>query len=113
MAVHELNPTISCTRVQLCFFAWQRAQGRTDLAESGVHWQAFMGWWEGRDLVYFLNLHQLARAAWNASSGEFESQLTTDEDRRRFDAWWSGVVRDAAKTNTQSRNQRQQRSAGT
>lgn len=99
----ELDPVIGCTRTQLCFAAWQRAQGRADLTESGAAWEAFDGWWDGRDLLYFTNLRQLARAAWNASSGEFESQLTTDEDRARFDGWWSSIVDKARKASTQAR----------
>lgn len=75
--------------IPLCFAAWQHAQGRTDVTPKGIAWEAFLAWWDDRDLVYFANLRQLARAAWNASSGESESKLTTFEDRARFDAWWA------------------------
>lgn len=87
-----------CTQIQLCFAAWQHAQGRRDLRDEGTAWEAFRGWWESRDLVYFANLRQLARAAWNASNGESESELTAYDDRARFDAWWISVIDKARKT---------------
>lgn len=105
MTTRELDPVIDCTRMQLCFAAWQRAQCRSDLTPSSAAWDAFVGWWDDRDLLYFANLRQLTRAAWNASSGESESELTTDADRALFDAWWSSVVDKTRRGSVQVRSQ--------
>lgn len=83
------DPVIDRSRMLVCFAAWQRAQGRRDLTQAGTAWLAFCDWWDRRDLTYFANDRQLARAAWNGSSGRFESQITNDDDRARFDVWWS------------------------
>jgi len=96
MAPHELDK-------DLCFTAWQRAQGRNDLSRAGVAREAFSDWWDRRDLSYFANARQIARAAWNASSGRYESQITSDEDRARFDAWWSGVITKSRKSHSLAR----------
>lgn len=103
VTTRELDPVLNCTRMHLCFGAWQSAQRRVDLTPAGTAWDAFVGWWDGRDLLYFANLRQLARASWNASSGEFESELTSDDDRARFDAWWLSIVNADRKTAVQAR----------
>jgi hypothetical protein len=98
MIFDPLNPPITCTQKELAFDAWQSAhdgQGEPDrsLDQSGNAWEAFCGWWNGRDFSYFANLRQLMRAAWNFSYGETESQMTLDADRARFAAWWDEIVK--------------------
>lgn len=93
MTFNPDDPPIDCTEEELAFCAWQTAQGRGDqLGRAGNAWEAFTGWWNGRDMTYFRDLRQLARAAWNASSDEFESQLTIESDRTAFLTWWQKIV---------------------
>ena len=90
------DPTITRTD-QIAFSAWQTANGRGDqLDPTGNAYEAFCGWWNGRDFSYFTNIRQLMRAAWNFSHDETESQMTLPEDRAAFDAWWKVIVDDEA-----------------